>query len=127
MIKRQQESMAMQNPIKVGNFSSLFYHQNDTNLPENRYWRNNHFCTVLCCSPEPHCAYRICKMNFRKQVSLYRFEIRPWRIFQKKKCIKSLLTSQLILTASNFSEGKKKQFGFLTTPPCNSSYRYYLF
>lgn len=127
MIYRQQESIAMQNPIKAGNPSSLSHHQN--NLPKNRYQRTNYFCTVFYCSPESHCAYRICKVNFRKQVSLYRFQIRPWRTFQKKKCIKSLLTSQLILTAWYFSKEKKKkkQFSFLTTPPCSISCRYYLF
>lgn len=115
----------MQNPIKVGNFSSLSYQQNYPNLPENRHWRNNYFCTVFCCSPESHCAYWICKMNFGKQVSLYRYQRRPWRIFQKKKCIKSLLTSELILTAWYFREERKKQFSFLTTPPRNISCTYF--
>lgn len=68
------------------------------------------------------------KWTSESQVSLYRFQIRPWRTFQKKKCIKSLLTLQLILTAWYFSEEKKeKLFRFLTTPPCNISCRYYLF
>lgn len=119
IIWRQQESTVMQNPIEVVNFSPLAYHWNYTNLPENRYWRNNYFYIVFYCSPKPHCAYRICKKNFRKQASLNKFQIRSWRmnLFLKKKCTKSLLTTHLILTASYFSETEKeKKKGILVFP-----------
>lgn len=126
MIWRQQGSTERRNPIKAGNFSPIAYHWNHTNLPENRYWRNNYFCIVFYCSPEPHCARRNCKKNFRKQVSLYKFQIRPWRInlFQNKKYTRSLLIQHLILTASYFSEKEEKKsilgclfFGFFQQSP----------